>query len=296
MNAITTMEREMDVLKRTLAKDCNATEFDLYMLAAKKYGLDPFRRQIIPMVFNKHKADKRQMTLILTRDGYRCVAARCGNYRPKSEPATFYTDPSLKGPTNPAGLVSVTVKLHVQDNQGQWHPVAGEAYWDEFAPLETHPATGNRKVIGEKLTDMWAKMPRVMLEKCAESQALRAGWPEQFNGVYGEEEMAKAIADDRSASEIAEAGRLERTQAALQHNNSIPLTFGGGIEFVPVGQYFDRWAAYMHEHKDQPALVVTMREQNREGLKQYWAHEKDAALELKTRLEAFEHQLDKEQA
>jgi hypothetical protein len=39
-----------------------------------------------------------------------------------------------------------------------------------------------------------------------------------------------------------------------------------------------------------------MREQNREGLKQFWAHDKDAALELKARLEAFEQQLDKEQA
>jgi phage recombination protein Bet len=299
MNAIIT-DREMDVLKRTLAKDCNATEFDLYMLAAKRYNLDPFRRQIIPMIFSKDKPDKRQLTLILTRDGYRCVAARCGNYRPKSEPAKFFTDPSLKSDHNPAGLVSVSVTLHIQDSGGTWWPVSGEAYWEEFAPLEAvwgdDEKSGRRKIVGKKLPDLWAKMPRNMLEKCAESQALRAGWPEQFSGAYGEEEMEKAIVEDRTASEIAEAGRLERTMTSLQHSNSIPLTFGDGIEFVPVGQYFDRWAAYMHEHKDQPALVVTMREQNREGLKQYWAHEKDAALELKTRLEAFEHQLDKEQA
>lgn len=299
MNAITT-QREMDVLKRTLARDCNATEFDLYMLAAKKYGLDPFRRQIIPMIFNKDKADKRQMTLILTRDGYRCVAARCGNYRPKSKPAVFVTDFSQKGELNPAGLVSVTVELHWQDRQGQWHPIVGEAYWDEFAPLEKRwgddPQTGNRKVIGQKLTDMWAKMPRIMLEKCAESQALRAGWPEEFGDLYGEEEMAKAIVDDRTASEIAEAGRLERTMTSLKHDNTIALTFGQGIEFVPVGQYFDRWDRFMHEHKDDASMVVTLREQNREGLKQFWAHDKDAALELKARLEAFEQQLDKEQA
>ena len=298
MNAIIS-DREMDVLKRTLAKDCSSTEFDLYMLAAKKYGLDPFRRQIIPMVFNKDKADKRQMTLILTRDGYRCVAARCGNYRPKSEPAKFVLDPSLKGDLNPAGIVSVSVTLHYQDKQGEWFPVVGEAYWEEYAPVENKwgdGEDGRRKVTGKKLSDMWAKMPRNMIEKCAESQALRAGWPEQFGELYGEEEMAKAVAEDRTASEIAEAGRLERTLTSIKHDNSIPLTFGQGIEFVPIGQYFDRWSAFMHEHKDDPSMVVTLREQNRESLKQFWAHDKDAALELKARLEAFEQQLDKEQA
>jgi phage recombination protein Bet len=284
----------MDVLKRTLAKDCSSTEFDLYMTAARKYGLDPFRRQIIPMVFNKDKADKRQMTLILTRDGYRCVAARCGNYRPKSEPAKFVMDPALKGDLNPAGIVSVSVTLHYQDKRGEWFPVVGEAYWEEYAPVENKwgdSESGGRKVVGKKLSDMWAKMPRNMIEKCAESQALRAGWPEQFGELYGEEEMAKAVAEDRTASEIAEAGRLERTMISMQHKDTIPLILGTSMEFVPVGKYFDQWDRFIHEHADNPALLVTAREANRESLKQFWAHDKDAALALKQRLEEIEQKL-----
>ncbi len=298
MSALELSNSQLEVVKRTIAKDCNGEEFDLFVEVAKKTGLDPFRKQIIPVIFSKNNAAKRSMTIIYSRDGLRCIAARCGNYRPKSKPSEFVCDESLKSTTNPAGIVSVMVMLNIQDDQKNWHPVIGEAYWSEYAPVEREWKWGDQKGQkvysgGEMLSDMWTKMPRNMIEKCAESQALRAGWPEEFAGIYGEEEMAKAIVDDLSASDRAEQGRVERLEKTLSFKGSIPVNFGKGIEFIPAGEYYDAWMRKIAEFKDQPQVILTLVEQNRIALLQYWQVEKDAALSLKeifTKIEDTENQ------
>ena len=60
--------------------------------------------------------------------------------------------------------------------QGQRVPFARSARWDEYCP----PAGADH---------MWRKMPHVMLGKCAEAQALRAGFPRQLHGLYAAEEI-----------------------------------------------------------------------------------------------------------
>src|SRR5690606_30532392 len=124
-------------VQQTVAKDCNQDEFNLFMEAARSYGLDPFRKQIIPLVFSKNARDqsKRRMSIVLSRDGLRVIAQRCGNYRPASEPAQIEYDEALKGPTNPKGIVMARVFLWQRDPSGEWFKVVGEAYWDEFAPI-----------------------------------------------------------------------------------------------------------------------------------------------------------------
>ena len=44
---------QLMTIKRTVASDTNDMEFDLFMEAARSYGLDPFRRQISAIVFSK---------------------------------------------------------------------------------------------------------------------------------------------------------------------------------------------------------------------------------------------------
>lgn len=297
MNAITKFDlspRQIALVQQTVAKDCNAEEFNLFMEVARAKGLDPFLGQIIPMVFSKNNANKRKMTIIISRDGQRVIAQRCGDYRPASKPATYELDASLKSPLNPQGIVSATVYLWKQDaKSGEWYEVAGQSYWEEFAPIKDEWAenekTGKNYKTGKQTLDdsgNWCRMPRLMIAKCAEMQALRAGWPEQFTGLYDEAEMDRAKIIDLTASEIVEHEREENRLKAVGASNSITITWGDNwaLENVPVGEFFDRACEFIE--KEPPAKVAKWRDANREPLKMFWSKHPGDALELKRRLEA----------
>ncbi|WP_457661675.1 phage recombination protein Bet [Sinorhizobium medicae] len=297
MNAITKFDlspRQIALVQQTVAKDCNAEEFNLFMEVARAKGLDPFLGQIIPMVFSKNNANKRKMTIIISRDGQRVIAQRCGDYRPASKPATYELDASLKSPLNPQGVVSATVYLWKQDpKSGEWYEVAGQSYWEEFAPIKDEWAenekTGKNYKTGKQTLDdsgNWCRMPRLMIAKCAEMQALRAGWPEQFTGLYDEAEMDRAKIIDLTASEIVEHEREENRLKAVGASNSITITWGDNwaLENVPVGEFFDRACEFIE--KEPPAKVAKWRDANREPLKMFWSKHPGDALELKKRLEA----------
>jgi len=312
MNMITKFDlspKQVSLVKQTVAKDCNADEFNLFMEVARAKGLDPFTGQIIPMVFSKGDADKRKMTIIISRDGQRVIAHRCGDYRPASKPPTYEVDKELVSPINPQGIISATVYLWKQDKKsGDWYEVAGQAYWEEFAPIkmgaddykweetgEVWPDSGKPKrkkvPVGETkpvLDDSgnWCRQPRVMISKCAEMQALRAGWPEQYTGLYYEEEMDRAKVIDLTATEIVEREREDHRMNAIGGNNAITVFWGEGyaLENVPVGQFFDRAAEFVDQ--EPPAAVRKWQDANRDPLKLFWARHPGDALELKKRIEA----------
>lgn len=310
MNELMTLtSRQLALVKTTIAKDCNAEEFNLFTEVARGKGLDPFLGQIIPMVFSKNDAKKRKMTIIITRDGQRVIAQRCGDYRAASKTPTYETDAALKNETNPLGLVSATVYLWKQDpRSGEWNEIAGQAFWDEFAPIsypanayiyeetgetwpDGNPKKSKKLKAGAKqhLDDSgnWTKQPRLMLAKCAEMQALRAGWPAQFAGLYDDAEMSKAVVSDRDASEIVEAEYEEQRMARIGvAAGDIFVTWGDGwaTENVPLGQFFDRAAEYVRDN--EPALVQRWNDANRIGLQQFWAKAPGDALELKKLIEA----------
>lgn len=286
---------QLRTIKQTVAKDTDETEFNLFLEACRSYKLDPFRKQIHAVVYSKDNPQKRKMSIIVSRDGLRVLAQRCKDYRPASEPAQIEYDQSLKGPTNPKGIVSATVRLWKQDDRGEWYPVVGEADWDEFAPIrdkwEYDPQAGKRKPTGEKELDPtgnWARMPKVMITKCAESQALRAGWPDQFGNIYSEEEMHQYEATHTASEELEKFEQEERK--ARVGGPGLMMVFDdiGRLEKVPMGQVFDRCEAFLREATADQAYEFSVR--NAEPLREFWAHDKAAALELKKRIEAKAHQ------
>ncbi len=291
MSALDLRPNQLALVKSTIARDCNDQEFSLFMEAARSYGLDPFRKQIMPLVFSKDNPKKRRMSIILSRDGLRVVAQRCKNYRPASEKAEIAYDDALKGPLNPKGIVSATVRLWQQDNRGEWFPVIGEALWDEFAPITDEWAwdegAGKRKPTGKKALDTsgnWSRMPVVMITKCAEAQALRAGWPDVFGGIYSEEEMDQAVAEDASELVRKEEERLRLERAGGL--NTITVTWGDNwkLEQVPVGKMADRCFEFIRENEPEDVLRWSMA--NQEPLRQFWALAPADALEVKKAIEA----------
>lgn len=297
-NAVTLADyspAQLRTIKDTVARDTNAQEFDLFMEACRSYGLDPFRRQIHAIVYNKDKPEKRKMTIIVARDGLRAIAQRCRDYRPASEPAQLVYDPALKGDTNPKGIVSATVKLWKQDNRGEWFPVIGEAYWDEFAPVTDEwawdDASNKRRPTGKKTIEgNWSKMPIVMITKCAESQALRAGWPDMFGNLYSEEEMERLAVQTTASEAIEELDRQERIKRVGGPGLMMVFDDSARLEKVPMGQVHDRVMEFLRDASPRDAYNFRLR--NTEALKEFWAHEKAAALAIKQELEPLADRYD----
>ena len=154
--------REMDLVRRTVAKDCNDPEFDVFMHICKHTGLDPLRRQIYAFVFSKDKPD-RQMVPVTAIGGFRSIAERTGNYRPDNRvPRIDYDNEAKCEKTNPLGIVRAEVSVFKYAH-GDWHEAVAEAWWDEYVPIY------NGEI--DKRKTGWIKMPRIMLPKCAEAAA-----------------------------------------------------------------------------------------------------------------------------
>lgn len=285
---------QLSLVRRTIAKDTNPDEFDMFIEVCRRVGLDPFRRQIYANVYNKDKADKRQMVLITSIDGFRAVAARNGDYRPDDQPPMIEYDEAEKDPkTNPKGIVRATVKCFKRDDRGEWFPVVGTAEWEAFAPLTEKWAEGEdgrRRPTGEFELDpknnFWKRMGPHMLAKCAEAQAIRRGWPEDLSGLYAPEEMHQADVIDATATEIVERHQTEQRMAKIGGSRTVPIVwrYGGEIEMVPVGQMADR-ALEMIAGADSAAELAHWRDTNREGLRQFWGMSASDALAVKDALE-----------
>lgn len=292
---------QLALIKRTVAKDTNTDEFDLFMAVARMKGLDAFSKQIAAIVFNKNKPDKRNMSIITTIDGMRAIAARSGRYRPDEDEPDYTVDVAEKGPLNPKGLIKAKVRIWIADamNAGGWKPATGVAYWEEFAPIKDEWAenaqTGKYKPTGEQTLDTggnWGKMPRIMLAKCAEAQALRKAFPEDLSGLYEAAELDRAQVLDVTASQLI--GDYE-TEARLERVGAIggimlQLTPTSPIEAVQLGQIADR---VLDVARDFDLTQMRWFESaNTQPLREFWARAPSDALALKTEMEKLKTKLE----
>ena len=306
---------QLDLVRRTIAKDCNAQEFDMFIEVCRRVGLDPFRKQIYCNIYNKDNPDKRQMVLITGIDGFRAVANRNGNYRPDEDEAEIVTDPELiDEASNPLGIERAVVSVYKQDNKGDWHRIRATARWTEFAPIdeevewvdtgevwadsgkpkkERRP-TGVYRLDPKNPNSFWRRMPHLMLAKCAEAQALRRGWPEDLAAIYTPEEMHHADIVELSASETLE--EASKKQRLIQTKTAGTILFSWNpvdpLDAVPLGKLADRIIEFVSQ-SESATEIETWRERNRVGLNEFWARAKPDALGAKKAIEARIDELSK---
>jgi hypothetical protein len=186
--------------------------------------------------------------------------------------------------------------------------VVGEAFWDEYVPTKIPDEAFDWIETGEVWKDSgkpkmkkvlrhgeatpiidpgktgWIKGPRNQIAKCAEAQAHRRGWPNDFAGVLVDAEVDRTHTIDLSASEMADqaeqAARLDKIGGPGRL--IVDWMNGGMLDAVPVGQFFDRAAAFI---VGRPADVQVWGERNRHTLQEFWALQKSDALELKRAME-----------
>lgn len=284
---------QLQLIRKTVAADTNQPEFDLFVEVCKRVGLDPFRKQIYAVVYNKDKPEKRKMSIITGIDGYRTVAHRSGQYRPDDKPPLIeYDDAAKDKDLNPLGIVRAVVTVFKFGPDREWHPVPGVAYWDEFAPLKDEWAEnerGKRAPTGRQTLDKssnWFRMGRVMIAKVAEAQALRRGWPEDLSGVYIAEEMAQADAIELTASAQADAYEAEKTQRLIGTAGAVYIGWRAGepTDAVPAGQMVDRCAAFF-KASESVAELTAWSERNRVALRDFFARHKADAVEVRRLLD-----------
>ena len=163
---------QIELLKRTVAKGATDDEFKIFLALAQKYDLDPFAKQIW---FVKYK-ESEPASIFTGRDGFLHIAHRTGKFdgmetqvRKVDEPLRVY-DKYGKLIFKSDYQYVATCKVYRKDMK---HPIVVEVWEEEYS-------AGNR---------MWKTKRRTMIQKVAESQALRRAF--DISGLYAPEEISE---------------------------------------------------------------------------------------------------------
>lgn len=258
---LATFDRDkIELIKRTVAKGASDDELELFVAICQRTGLDPFARQIYSIKRTVREKDangrwqsRDQMTTQVSIDGFRLVADRTGHYAGQLGPYWCgpdgqWTDVWLDTVPPAAAKVGVLRK--------DWkEPLWAVARYDAYVQLKSSYENGQNTGAKEPNT-MWAKMPDLMLAKCAEALALRRAFPAELSGLYTTDEMGQA-----ENAAVVDVSASYTPQAQLPPPSSPPATtkqrgYIAGLQ-DDLGWHSEYMAVFAKEHKiDLVALTA----------------------------------------
>ncbi len=169
---------QIELIKNTVAKGCTNDEFKLFIYTAKKYGFDPLIKQVWCVKYGNEPA-----AIFTGRDGFLHKAHESNQFdgmktTVRSEPVPFTKKIKKKGyggkpdewiDFKKERQLVATTYVYRKDMS---HPIEVEVWEEEYSSGQSN----------------WSKMPRTMITKVSESQALRRAF--DISGIYSEEEGA----------------------------------------------------------------------------------------------------------
>ena len=184
---------QVELIKRTIAKDATNDELALFVAQCNRTGLDPFSRQIyaiVPQRWSNGVASRDNSKPVRTQvsiDGFRLIAERTGQYSGRLGPYWCGTDGEWRIGKDGKPLPWLAAEAPAAALVGALRHDWTEPLW-AVARFKTYAQT---KSSGD-LTQTWEKMPDLMIGKCAEALALRGAFPQELSGLDAEEEMGQA--------------------------------------------------------------------------------------------------------
>lgn len=190
--------KELQLVKKHIAKDATDEEFALFIYDSQMRGLNPLKKEIY--FIKRQNWDQKAEKYVgiashqISIDGMRIQAEKTKKYNGQTR-VEYGPTINFKGVEVPE-YAEVGVYRKGNDN-----PTYARAYFSEYAQTFKNKKTG-----AEFMGAMWAKMPRHMLSKCAESLALRKAFPDVLGGIYTDEEAHVVIneVDDGAVVEVVE--------------------------------------------------------------------------------------------
>lgn len=209
-------DEQIDLVKRTICQDATDDELQLFLHACSRMRLDPFAKQVYAIKRRDNAKGRDVMSIQVSIDGYRLVAARTGQYEGQTEAQWCGNDGRwvnvwLKPDPPVAARVGVF-------RTGFREPCYAVARYAAYVQTRYDQQSGRHVP-----NHFWKRFPDSMLAKVAETLALRKAFPAELSGTLGEDEMGQADSDRATDRHVAQpSAQMDRLAAATRPPDEPP--------------------------------------------------------------------------